>query len=605
MGGRFLCSLRPYPVSNEQQHSMWRLLVRLWEHIELRRRYQLGSLVILMVLASLAEVASIGAVLPFLGVLTAPEKLFSHQLALPLITVLGIDKPEQIILPLTIIFGIAALTSGLARLVLLWVQTRLSYAIGADLSISIYRRTLYQPYAVHVARNSSEVISGISNKANVIVGYTIMPVLTIANSALIMVAILVALIAIEPGVALSAIGGFGAIYLLVILLTKKHLAQFSKQISQESNQVIKALQEGLGGIRDVLIDGTQEAYCDIYRKADLPLRRAQANIQIISISPRYGVEALGMVLIAGLAYSLSGQTAEMVGVIPVLGALALGAQRLLPVLQQAYSGWTSMRGGQTILQDALAFLDQPMPESVDIPVSVLFNREIVFDDMSFRYATHLPWILRGISIQIPKGSRIGFIGTTGSGKSTLLDIVMGLLEPSEGAMRVDGEAIDRENQRGWQLHIAHVPQSIFLADTSIAENIAFGIPYDCIDHDRVREAATQAQIAETIESWAMQYKTVVGERGVRLSGGQRQRIGIARALYKKADVIVFDEATSALDNETEQAVMDAIERLGDDQTILIVAHRLSTLNKCTKIIELSDGQVKRVGSYSEICGFAQ
>lgn len=580
---------------------MWPLLVRLWGHIEQRQRFQLGGLVILMVLASFAEVVSIGAVLPFLGVLTAPEKIFTHQLAQPLIAVLGINQPAQLILPFTVIFIVAALISGLARLVLLLVQTRLSYRIGADLSISIYRKTLYQAYAVHVARNSSEVISGISTKVNVIVAYTIMPVLSIVNSALVMSTILAALIAIEPGIALGAIGGFGAIYVLVALLAKKRLAIFSKQISHESNQVIKALQEGLGGIRDVLIDGTQEAYCEVYRKADLPLRRAQANIQIISISPRYVVEALGMVLIAGLGYFLFEDPAKMIGVIPVLGGLAMGAQRLLPVLQQAYSGWTSMRGGQAILMDALALLDQPMPEFSDNSVFVSFHREVLLDDLSFRYAPHLPWILRGVTVQIPKGARVGFIGATGSGKSTLLDIVMGLLEPTQGSLRVDGESIQKNNQHGWRLHIAHVPQSIFLADTSIAENIAFGVSLDCIDHNRVREAAEKAQIADVIESWPMQYKTLVGERGVRLSGGQRQRIGIARALYKKADVIVFDEATSALDNETEIAVMNAIEKLSDDQTILIVAHRITTLRNCTKIVELANGQVKRVGSYPEIC----
>jgi len=554
-----------------------------------------------MVFASFAEVVSIGALLPFLGALTEPKKLFSHELVRPLISMFEIANPGQLILPLTIIFILAALTSGVSRLALLWVQTRLSFEIGADLSISIYSRTLYQPYDVHVARNSNEIISGISTKANVIVGYTILPLLTIINSALIMTSILIVLIAIDPFVALSAIGGLGAIYVFLALLSKNHLAQLGAQISRESNQVIKALQEGLGGIRDVLIDGAQKMYVDTYRKADLPLRRAQANIQIISIGPRYGVESLGVVLIAMLAYSLVGQNAEMVGVVPVLGALVLGAQRLLPLLQQAYSGWTSMRGGQSILDDALRLLDQPMPRIGDAPSLMMFNHHIELNGVSFRYANHLPWILRGISIQIPRGSRIGFIGATGSGKSTLLDIIMALLEPSEGVMKVDGRIIDKSSQRSWQLHIAHVPQSIFLADTSIAENIAFGIHPDNIDNKRVREAAKQAQIADAIESWPMQYKTVVGERGIRLSGGQRQRIAIARALYKRADVIVFDEATSALDTDTERAVMDAIEGLGEDKTVLIVAHRLTTLKKCSKIIELSNGQVKRIGSYSEIC----
>jgi ABC-type bacteriocin/lantibiotic exporter with double-glycine peptidase domain len=559
-----------------------------------------------MILASFAEVVSIGAVLPFLGVLTAPERVFGHELAQPIIVAFGLLDPSQLVLPLTIIFVIAALVSGVARLVLLWVQTRLSYAIGADLSISIYRRTLYQPYAVHVARNSSEVVAGISNKANVVVGYTIMPALTILNSFLMLVTILAALVAIEPSIALTAIAGFGVIYALVVLVTKRRLAQYSKQISRESNQVIKALQEGLGGIRDVLIDGAQEAYCKIYQNADLPLRRAQANIQIISISPRYGVEALGMMLIAVLAYSLAGQSAGIVGVIPVLGALVLCAQRLLPVLQQAYAGWTSMRGGQATLEDALVLLDQPMPEYVETspPAPISFQRDIALENLSFRYTPYSPWILREVNFTIPKGGRIGFIGSTGGGKSTLLDIVMGLLEPTEGSLTIDGIAITQQNQRSWQVHVAHVPQSIFLADTTIAENIAFGVPLHKINSERMRQAAQKAQIAETIESWEMQYNTMVGERGIRLSGGQRQRIGIARALYKLADVIVFDEATSALDNETEQAVMEAIENLGDELTILIVAHRLTTLKKCTQVIELIDGKIMRSGNYQEIVSTA-
>jgi ATP-binding cassette subfamily B protein len=209
-------------------------------------------------------------------------------------------------------------------------------------------------------------------------------------------------------------------------------------------------------------------------------------------------------------------------------------------------------------------------------------------------------VIKNLNLTITKGSRIGFIGTTGSGKSTLLDIIMGLLEPTEGILEIDGQPITMLNHRSWQSHIAHVPQAIFLADSTIEENIAFGVHKNQIDHERVRQAAQQAQIADTIETWPKQYKTFIGERGIRLSGGQRQRIGIARALYKQADLIIFDEATSALDNETEEAVMQAIENLSDDLTILIIAHRLSTLKNCTNIIELSGGEIKRVGSFELI-----
>lgn len=588
----------------QAKQPLMQLFRRLWHHIIPRRRMQFGILTLLMISTSLAEVVSIGAVLPFLGVLTAPEQVFDHQFTQPMIQWLNLTEPKQLILPLTIAFAFAALFAGVMRFMLLWAQTRISHAIGADFSISIYRRTLYQPYAVHVARNSSEVISGISNKANSLVHYVVLPVLTIISSLMMLLTILFALVAIEPVVAFSAFFGFGGIYALVMLASKSRLAHDSYRVSREQNQVIKALQEGLGGIRDVLIDDTQAVYCKIYRDADLPLRRAQANIQIIGVSPRFGIEALGMVFIALLAYSLAGRPAGIASVIPVLGSMALGAQRLLPVLQQAYSSWVAMSGGRASFSDALDLLEQPLPEYAyaTMPASIPFQREIALNGVAFSYTPVGPSVLQGLELNIQKGNRIGFIGSTGSGKSTLLDIIMGLLCPSDGSLAVDGVVITAKNHRAWQAHIAHVPQTIFLADSSVAENIAFGIPLDQIDLDRVRQAAQKAQIAQTVESWNNQYATQVGERGVRLSGGQRQRIGIARALYKQADIIVLDEATSALDNDTELAVMQAIESLSDEITILIVAHRLTTLKSCHQIVELDGGCIKRIATYADIVG---
>ncbi len=582
-------------------------LKRLWAHISSRRRKQLTLLLVIMALASFAEVASIGAVLPFLGALMSPERVFVNPMTQQLVGVLGVTNAKQLLLPLTVLFILAALFSGGMRLVLVWMQTQLGFAIGADFSIQIYQRTLYQSYSVHVARNSSQVITGISSKTNTVIYSTLLPLLLITSSSLILLTILIALIVIDPLVALVTFCCFGAIYSLVIFTTKKRLAQDSRRVSMESNRVIKALQEGLGGIRDVLIDGTQAAYCQIYRDADLPLRKAQASIQIIGQSPRYLIESLGMVLIALLAYELTArESGGVVSAIPVLGALALGAQRLLPVLQQLYASWTSIRGGQSSLQDVLNLLDQPLPDYANQspPEPIPFAQSIRLRQVGFCYAATAPQVLQGINIEISKGSRVGFVGATGSGKSTLIDLIMGLLQPTEGTLVIDGIPITAHNHRAWQAHIAHVPQAIFLADTSIAENIAFGILPDQIDIDRVKQAARQAQIAETIESWTQQYDTFVGERGIRLSGGQRQRIGIARALYKQADVIVFDEATSALDNETERAVMQEINDIGQDITILIVAHRLSTLQNCDQIFELEKGSVKRVGSYTEIVSLA-
>ena len=555
----------------------------------------------LMIFASFSEIISIGAVLPFLTVLTAPERIFQLPAAQPFIRAVGMNSASQLLLPFTVIFGFAALSSGGLRLLLMWASTRLSFATGADMSISVYRRTLYQPYSVHVARNSSEIINGISSKTGTVIG-TFSSILSFISATIILLAILITLISVDPVIALTAFAGFGLLYAIIIKITQSRLVVNSQRIAHESTQVIKSLQEGLGGIRDVLIDGTQATYCQIYRNADLPSRRAQGNNLFISSSPRFALEALGMLLISGLAYMLALQPNGIAKAIPVLGALALGAQRLLPMLQVAYGAWSNIKGSEASLHDALELLDQPLPDYADQPPAkpLPFHKQIELNNLSFRYTERTPQVLNTLNLAIYKGSRTGFIGVTGSGKSTLLDIVMGLLQPTEGTLAIDGQSITSDNNRAWQAHIAHVPQAIYLSDSTIEENIAFGIPKGKIDHERVKQAALKAQIADIIETWPKKYKTYVGERGIRLSGGQRQRIGIARALYKQADVIIFDEATSALDNETEQAVMQSIEDLGKDLTILIIAHRLTTLKNCDQIVELGDGGIKRIGTYNEI-----
>jgi ATP-binding cassette, subfamily B, bacterial PglK len=555
-----------------------------------------------MIAASIAEIMSIGALLPFLSALTNPDRVFLHPDAQFLIRVLGINSSSQLLLPLTVTFAVAALVAGSVRLILTWASTRLSFAAGADLSIGIYRRTLYQPYAVHVARNSSEVINGIVAKSSGVIYGTMGPMLVLISSLFMLVAILAILLWVDPVVSMFAFSGFGAIYGLIVWFTRKRKLANSLLIARESTRVIKSLQEGLGGIRDVLVEGSQEAYCKTYRSADQPLRQAQGSNQFIGQAPRFGVEALGMVLIAVLAYALAKQPDGVATAMPVLGALALGAQRMLPIMQQAYASWSSIQGGQVSLQDTLDLLDQPLPHYADqLPsVPIAFQQKVHLKSLSFRYAPQSPWVIKDLDLHITKGSRVGFIGSTGSGKTTLLDIVMGLLEPTEGSINVDGKEITRANHRNWQTHIAHVPQAIFLADSTIEENIAFGQPIEQIDRHRVMQAARKAQIADSIESWPKRYQTIVGERGIRLSGGQRQRIGIARALYKQAEVIVFDEATSALDNETEQAVMEAIDGLSQDLTVLIIAHRLTTLKNCTQIVELGEGRVRRIGTYQDI-----
>jgi len=579
-------------------------LKKLWHHLTNRRQKQYRLLLVLMIVASLSEVVSVGAVLPFLGVLTAPEQVYQHPLMQPLIQILELEVPNQLVLPLTIIFIIAALLAGSIRLALLYVMTRVSYATGADLSVKIYNLTLYQEYAVHISRNSSEVINGIISKTSTVIGSVILPIMNLISSTILIVSIMGALFVIDTIVALSAFIGFGLLYLGIIRYTGAQLKENSKIIADKSTQMIKSLQEGLGGIRDVLIDGSQQFYCQLYRSADLPLRRASGNNQFISGGPRYILEAVGMALIAILAYVMMQQEGGVTTVVPILGALALGAQRLLPALQQVYGSYSTIRGVEVSLKDALDLLNQPLPEYADqpSPTPIPFEREIKLKNLSFGYTKDTSLVLKNINLCIAKGERIGFMGVTGSGKSTLLDIVMGLLQPTDGKLTIDQKPINSQNRRAWQAHIAHVPQNVYLSDSTIEENIAFGVSKEKIDRQRVEKAAKQAQIGELIEEWKDGYQTLVGERGIRLSGGQRQRIGIARALYKKADVLIFDEATSALDNETEQAVMEAIKGLGEKLTILIIAHRLTTLKGCDRVVKLNKDHSLHVGSYQDMIG---
>ena len=574
----------------------------LWNHISKRRQKQFYLLLVLMILASLLEVVSISAVLPFLGVLTAPELIYQHPFMQPIIQALELTQPDQLILPLTIFFIVAVLLAAVVRLTLLYVLTRLSFATGADLSINVYHRTLYQEYSVHMARNSSQVIDSIITKTSSVIFNVINPILVFISSIIIAIGIISALFIINTNVALITFIGFTAPYWLVLRYTKVRLKDNSQIIAKHSTQMVKALQEGLGGIRDVLIDGSQQFFCQIYRNADLPLRRASGDNQFISGSPKYAMEAIGMTLIAALAYSVAQKDGGVITIIPVLGALALGAQRLLPALQQAYGAYSRIQGSKSSFNDVIDLLNQPLPKyaSQSSVKPIIFENKIELTNLSFRYTQNSPWILKNISVSINKGDRIGFIGKTGSGKSTLIDIIMGLLPITSGELVIDQQLLNIQNYREWQVRIAHVPQNIYLSDDTIEGNIAFGVSKDQIDYQLVKKVAQKAQISEVIEQWKDGYQTLVGEQGVRISGGQRQRIGIARALYKQADVLIFDEATSALDSKTEQAVMEAIEGLGQELTILIIAHRLTTLKSCSKIVELDKSNILHIKSYDEI-----
>lgn len=583
---------------------MINIYTELWNHLPNVRKRQFFLLLVLMVFASFAEALSIGSVLPFLGILSNPSYLLSMPIFGSILDYTAITSGMQPLLLLTIIFCIATVFASGLRLFLLWVCTKFSFVTGLDLSVDIYKKTLYQPYAVHTSRNSSEILNGVYSKSADLVYLLIMPTLNILTSTIILVAVLASLLYINTVFALTALMGFTLIYGAVMLLTHKKLVLNSLVMSKEADLVIKNLQEGLGGIRDVLLDNTQEMYSKQYSITLERLRNAQASNAFIGGSPRYIAEGLAIVFISSLAYVYTSSSLGLMGAIPLLGVLALGAQRLLPIAQQLYGSWSLIIGGQSSVLDALKLLDQPISsiyKGQSLSEDINFRERIFLKKVSYSHISGGSEVLKDLVLSIKKGELIGVIGKTGCGKSTLLDLIMGLLTPSSGQILIDDVRIDSANLRSWQSKVAHVPQEIYLSDSTIKENIAFGVNPDCIDMKLVIKAAYAADIAQTIEDLPEGFETLVGERGVRLSGGQRQRIGIARALYKKAEVLILDEATSALDSETELNIMRSIVQLSKQMTIIIVAHRLTTLKCCNRVLVLEDSAIKQIGTYEEVC----
>ena len=570
----------------------------LWGCLDRRRKLQTFFLSFLIILASIMEVFSISAIFPFIVVLTDPEKILSIKLLQPCLGYLNITSESDLVVPVVVIFCFLMLFSGAIRILLAYKSTQLSFGIGADLSYEIYRRSLYRPYSIHISRNSGEIISAISMKIDGVMAQVITPSISIITSFILLAVIFIAILIAEPIAALSVLFGLSATYLFVIRITRRRIKENSLNISESSNQVITLLQESFGGIRDVIIDGSQQIFCEAYKNADSKLRESQANNQFVGVSPRYFIEAVGITLFAIVTAIFIMRSGSSALVLPMLASIAFGIQRMLPLSQQIYNAWVSFKGGKSIFEDVIDLLNQPAPKAIHSSAqSMKFARSIEFSAISYRYPSKSQLVLSEINLKIPKGSKIGIVGASGSGKSTFLDVLMGLLTPTMGHMKVDDEIIDSENMRCWQARISHVPQSFYLADKSIVENIAFGIPADKIDYALVKKVVKQANLDGYISSLETGLNTRVGERGSLLSGGQRQRIAIARALYKNADLIILDEATSSLDESTENSIMKTINALDKNITLIIVAHRLITLSSCEAVYEIVNGSMNLVSNF--------
>ena len=590
-------------VNNKKSGLFFGIIRDFWGFIPRFRQNQFILILLLSFLTATFEIISIGSALPFISVLIEPEKVYSNTLFNPIFEYYGFDSASEIILPITIIFMIAILISTSMRLILLWANNKWAFNTGTDLSIDIYNKVLSQPYIFHTRKNSSDVINIIYNKVSEIIFYIVMPSIILFTSGIMSLVIIIMLLYFIPMSVGWSILAFVVAYALIIKLIRKRLKVNGQFIADESTQIVKTVQEGLGGIRDILIDNNKATFEASYQNSVKVLRKAQAENQIFGAAPRFFLEAIGLLFVAVFAYSLSIDNADKISIVPILVGLVLAIQRLLPLFQQMFAAWSQMQSALASLSDVVEYLKLEVPADIGDENNRLknsFNENIKLQNISFQYATKTPTVLKSIDLNIVKGSRVGFVGSTGSGKSTLIDIIMGLLEPTQGSISIDGIMLTKNNKHLWQKQIAHVPQSIYLIDNTIEKNIAFGIDEGKIDQNLVRESAKKAQIADVIEKMPQGYNTVVGERGVQLSGGQRQRLGIARALYKKARVIILDEATSALDSETEKTVIQSFESIGADVTLLMIAHRITTLKNCTNIIELKDGKVLRLIKYEDL-----
>ncbi len=566
------------------------LFWELWLNLRSLRRIQFAAILSLMLISTVAEAVSVGTVVPFLAILIDPQLLLKYKFGELLLSMLHDIEGVNPLLILTIIFCLIATCSGLIRMLWLWVGNRFAFACGADVSKKIFEKTLYQKYEVHLQRNTSEIVNVVINGVNGVVFWTILPILTIINSLVLIVIIASLLFWLDPYVATISVLGFGVLYFLVTILVRGKLLRNGHLIVKQQKVVIKTLQEGLGGIRDVLLDGSQAIHLSKYVNADATLRKAYEMNNFIGGFPRAAMESFGMIVIALLAYSLIGGDNNLTSAIPMLGALAVGAQRLLPALQQAYTGWANIIGGKSTLRDVVELLNQKMLVVDRKNNTKEFRSAINFHNVSFRYLGADKSVLDCINVEINKGERVGIVGGTGGGKSTFLDLLMGLLQPTMGVIAVDNVNLAPENIGQWQSNIAHVPQNIYLLDGTISENIALGVDPADIDYGHLIKCCEVAHINKFIEQLPDGYNTLIGENGSRLSGGQRQRIGIARALYRKTSVLVFDEATSALDEDTEMNVMNALYTYNQDLTLIIVAHRLKTLSKCSRILDFTAGK---------------
>lgn len=550
---------------------------------------RLLPLMALMLAGAVAELLTIGAVIPFLALLVDPS---GAQALTGWFGFLGSGGtgPWQGLRGAILLLILFAFAAAAMRLLILWQTQKFTVAAANQLATRVFVRALGQSYSEHVARNSSEVL-GTLERLQFLAQGMIGPFLQAAVGSVLAGAILLMLLTIDPVPVATTFGLLALFYWVIARTARKRLWAQSAIISRSTSMRVKTAREALGALREVILHDCHGVFEEQFREHDLAGRRAQAAAALVSVAPRFLIEAVAIAALGALAIVMSSSRGGLAGAIPLLGAIAIGVQRLMPLLQQVYTSMSAIAANRHVIADMLVLLRSPVAVAASTGQELRLREAIRFDRVTFRFPGKRRAALQDVSFAIPKGARVGIAGPSGSGKSTLLDLLMGLLVPQEGQILIDGVPLDQSNTPLWHRGIAHVSQTPYLLDSSIAANIAFGESEEEVDQARLAEAARRAQIHGFILSLPDQYRTNVGERGVQLSGGQRQRIAIARALYRRPALLVLDEATSALDEGIQAAVMEQLAACDPDLTIVIAAHRPAVLASCDTVLRLSDGRL--------------
>jgi ATP-binding cassette, subfamily B, bacterial PglK len=569
-------------------------------------RKQAVILILMFLLMAILDIIGVASIMPFIYVLSNPDIIETNSIINSVFQAsnfIGIETEQQFLFALGIVFFVMLVISLSFKALTTYVQTRYAQMRQYSIAKRLMEGYLYQPYSWFLNRHSADLGKAILSEVGVVVSGGIKPFLNLIAQSVIAFALLILIIFTNPKLALI-IGltlsiAFGIIY----KLSKSFLKRIGEERVKRNQVRFTILSEAFGAFKEIKLGGLEQTYVDRFSKTAKELAKVNASGKVISVLPRFAVEAVafgGMILVV---LFLMSQKTSFAQVMPVVALYAFAGYRLLPALQQIYSDVTELKFVGPALDLMFKDLNSLKSYSYDKGKSFLpLNKAIVLRGINYNYPNASKTSLKDIELNIPARSTVGFVGATGSGKTTIVDIILGLLEAQKGTFQIDGKVINKQNRKAWQRSIGYVPQQIYVADDTIEANIAFGIknPKD-INQEAVVRAAKIANLHDfVIDELPDKYKTTVGERGVRLSGGQRQRIGIARALYNNPQVLVLDEATSALDNLTEQAVMEAVKNLGKNITIIMIAHRLTTVKECDIIFLLEKGELKEQGTFEKL-----